>query len=182
VDTASRRLGAHGKRLGLIDEQRSAAEQTRWQRIDLAVRELERERWVPDAATRERMLAIGLVLETPASSADLLRRPEVGAEQLTAVSSRLAALDADERRITAETIMYAGYIERQRREAARVERAGRRRIPGDFVYRGLAGLSNELVEKLEAVRPEYLGRAARIDGMTPAALSLLAAHLEVRPS
>ena len=52
---------------------------------------------------------------------------------------------------------------------------------GDQVYRGLAGLSNELVEKLEAVRPEYLGRAARIDGMTPAALALLAAHIEARP-
>jgi tRNA uridine 5-carboxymethylaminomethyl modification enzyme len=47
-----------------------------------------------------------------------------------------------------------------------------------FTYRGLSGLSNELVEKLERVRPESLGRASRIDGMTPAALSLLVAHLE----
>ena len=57
-------------------------------------------------------------------------------------------------------------------------RVGARRIPGRFVYRGLAGLSNELVEKLERVRPETLGRAQRIDGMTPAALALLASHLE----
>jgi tRNA uridine 5-carboxymethylaminomethyl modification enzyme len=57
-------------------------------------------------------------------------------------------------------------------------RAGARKIPDDFVYRGLSGLSNELVEKLDRVRPGNLGRASRIDGMTPAALALLAAHLE----
>ena len=60
-------------------------------------------------------------------------------------------------------------------------RAGSRRIPAGFTYRGLAGLSNELVEKLERVRPGDLGRASRIDGMTPAALALLAAHLERDP-
>ena len=60
-------------------------------------------------------------------------------------------------------------------------RAGARKIPHRFVYQGLSGLSNELVEKLERVRPESLGRASRIDGMTPAALSLLAAHLERGP-
>ena len=71
-------------------------------------------------------------------------------------------------------------MERQRKEAARMARAGARRIPCEFVYEGLSGLSNELVEKLERVRPDTLGRAARIDGMTPAALSLLAVHLERR--
>ena len=78
----------------------------------------------------------------------------------------------------AETLRYAGYVERQRREAERVKRAGTRAVPPGFVYRGLAGLSRELIEKLERVRPETLGRASRICGMTPAALSLLAAHLE----
>jgi tRNA uridine 5-carboxymethylaminomethyl modification enzyme len=82
----------------------------------------------------------------------------------------------------AETIKYAGYVERQRREAERVEKAGERRIPESFVYEGLSGLSRELAEKLARVRPESLGRAARIDGMTPAALALLAAHLERRPA
>ena len=65
-----------------------------------------------------------------------------------------------------------------RHDAERVAKAGTRRIPADFTYRGLAGLSNEIVEKLEAVRPENIGRAARVDGMTPAALALLAAHVE----
>jgi len=69
-------------------------------------------------------------------------------------------------------------VARQRREAASVSRAGALKIPPSMPFRELAGLSSEVVEKLEAVRPETLGRAARIDGMTPAALALLAVHLE----
>jgi tRNA uridine 5-carboxymethylaminomethyl modification enzyme len=93
----------------------------------------------------------------------------------------LRGLDARDRRIVAETLKYSGYVERQRREAERVRRAGARKIPDGFVYSRLPGLSSELVEKLERVRPENLGRASRIDGMTPAALALLVAHLE-RPA
>ena len=90
----------------------------------------------------------------------------------------IVQLDERDRRVVAETIKYAGYIERQRREADRLARAGARTIPSGFTYRGLSGLSHELVEKLERVRPESLGRASRIDGMTPAALGLLAVHLQ----
>jgi tRNA uridine 5-carboxymethylaminomethyl modification enzyme len=181
VDTASKRLTAHGRRVGLLDDERAIAHTERWGRIDTAVKELENERWAPDAATRQRFLPAGIELTTPATSADLLRRPGIGASDLRGHSAVLGRLDDDDGRIATETIKYAGYVDRQQREAARIAKAGARRIPADFVYRGLAGLSNELVEKLEAVRPEYLGRAARIDGMTPAALALLAAHLETRP-
>jgi tRNA uridine 5-carboxymethylaminomethyl modification enzyme len=181
VDTASRRLAGHGRRVGLLEPARARRAEERWERIDAAVAGLERERWLPDAETRRRLEPLGVRLETPSSSADLLRRPEVTAECLDGESAALGALDLDDRRVAAETIKYAGYVERQRREAARVARAGARPIPETFAYRGLAGLSNELVEKLEAVRPETLGRASRIDGMTPAALALLAAHLERRP-
>jgi tRNA uridine 5-carboxymethylaminomethyl modification enzyme len=182
VDTASRRLTRHGRDSGLLDAARADASARRWRRIDDAVGRLEEERWLPNAQTREFLEARGLRLEMPASSADLLRRPEVEPDRLAGLSAVLEALDDDERRIAAETIKYAGYVERQRREADRVARAGARPIPADFVYRGLSGLSNELTEKLELVRPETLGRAARIDGMTPAALALLAVHLERRPS
>jgi len=180
VDTASRRLGAHGHRVGLLDQARHETSVARWQRIDEAVAALEKERFLPDAASRERFAAADIVLEAPTTSAEFLRRPEIGPEDLRDLSPTLASLDRDERRIAAETIKYAGYVARQQREARRIIRAGARQIPESFTYTGLAGLSNELAEKLERVRPETLGRAARIDGMTPAALSLLAAHLERR--
>ncbi len=181
VDTASRRLGPHGRRIGLLDAGRAREAAERWERIDGAVGRLEAERWTPSVETRQRLASVGITLEMPASTADLLRRPEVDAERLAALSDTLAALAPRERRLVAETVRYAGYVDRQRRTAERVARAGALRIPDGFVFRGLAGLSHELVEKLERVRPESLGRASRIDGMTPAALALLAVHLERRP-
>lgn len=178
VDTAGRRLSEHGRRIGLLDTSRADAVKKRWKRIDDAIAELETERWLPDGVTRELLAQRGIRIESPTVTADLLRRPEVRHDTLDGLSAALERLPADDRRVAAETIKYSGYVERQRREALRVERAGARRIPRAFAYRGLSGLSNELVEKLELVRPETLGSASRIDGMTPAALSLLAVHLE----
>jgi tRNA uridine 5-carboxymethylaminomethyl modification enzyme len=178
VDTASRRLGGHGRRLRLVNAERSGAQARRWIEIDAARLALEKERWVPDAATRARLAACGLELEAPASTADLLRRPEAEADRLASVSPVLAGLAARDRRIAAETLRYEGYVERHRREAERMSRAGARVIPRDMVFLGLPGFSHEVIEKLERVRPETLGRAARIDGMTPAALALLAAYVE----
>lgn len=181
IDSASRRLSPIGARLGLVTPERARGIDERWRRLDAADARLAAERWLPDESTRAVLAARGVRLDTPASTADLVRRPEVGPDTLAGLSDVLDALSADDRRVLVETVKYAGYVERQRRDAARLERSGARRIPGDFAYRGLAGLSNELVEKLERVRPDTLGRASRIDGMTPAALSLLAAHLERRP-
>jgi tRNA uridine 5-carboxymethylaminomethyl modification enzyme len=178
VDTASRRLSAAGRRIGLRDRERAEATAARWRRIDDAVEASEKERWRPDERTRAVLAARGIQVEAPVSTADLLRRPGVGAETIVDLSGVLDGLDARDRRIVAETVKYAGYVARQRREAGRLERAGSRRIPDGFAYRGLSGLSAELAEKLERVRPENLGRASRIDGMTPAALALLVAHLE----
>jgi tRNA uridine 5-carboxymethylaminomethyl modification enzyme len=163
VDTASRRLAHHGRRAGLLSADQLGASELRWKRIDEAVAAAEKER-----------------NGSPATTADLLRRPGVEAEALVENSAVLKTLDAKDRRVMAETIKYAGYVERQRREAKRMERAGSRKIPATFEYDDLSGLSNELVEKLRRVRPETLGRASRIDGMTPAALALLAVHLEKR--
>ena len=178
VDTASKRLATHGARIGLLPQERLAASEQRWETIEATVKALHQERWLPDRETQAKLGELGVRLEMPASTAELLRRPEVDHLTLESVSPTLQTLEGDDRRVAAESIKYAGYIDRQRREAARIERIGSRPIPDDFTYRGLAGLSNELVEKLERVRPETLGRAGRIDGMTPAALSLLAVHLE----
>jgi tRNA uridine 5-carboxymethylaminomethyl modification enzyme len=177
VDTASKRLAGHGRRVGLLSAPRAQETTRRWERIGDAVQRAEGERWLPDAETSARFRQLGVRLETPASTADLLRRPGVEPETLLQESRVLKELNANDRRVLGETIKYAGYVERQRREAERMARAGARKIPQSFVYQGLSGLSNELVEKLGRVRPESLGRASRIDGMTPAALSLLAAHL-----
>jgi len=180
VDTASRRLGPHGGRIGLLSRGRAEESAERWARLSQAMERAAGERWVPDPLTRTALAGAGVGLDAPATTADLLRRPELDPARLAPLSVVLRGLAPDDLRIVAETVRYAGYQARQEREAVRVARAGAHPIPEAFVYRGLPGLSHELVEKLERVRPETLGRASRIDGMTPAALALLAGHLERR--
>jgi tRNA uridine 5-carboxymethylaminomethyl modification enzyme len=181
VDSASKRLVAHGRDIGSVPRERADASMSRWERIQHAIQLAEAERWLPDEQTKARFARLGVLLQGPATTADILRRPEVGADVLVGMSLALASLDKRDQRVVAETVKYAGYVERQHREAEQIARSGARPIPREFPYRELAGLSKELVEKLERVRPEHLGRASRIDGMTPAALSLLAAHLERLP-
>jgi tRNA uridine 5-carboxymethylaminomethyl modification enzyme len=112
------------------------------------------------------------------SALDLLRRPEFDYAKLMQVPA-LGPGAADEK--VAEqveiSIKYAGYLERQREEIARNLREEGARFPSDFDYRGIPGLSAELQGKLTSVRPETLGQAQRIPGMTPAAISLLRVYL-----
>ena len=163
VDTAARRLAPRGVEVGLLDASRALAIEKRWRRIDGALERVAVER----SPTRP-----------GATTGDLLRRPESDVETLSAESATLSALAPEERRVIADTLKYEGYVARQRHEADRVRRAGALRIPRGLAFRSLSGLSREVVEKLEAVQPETLGRAARIEGMTPAALALLAVHIE----
>jgi tRNA uridine 5-carboxymethylaminomethyl modification enzyme len=170
VDTASRRLSDHGGRVGLLENSRAAASAARWKAIDEAKSSIASEPLGRGIAMRERGHA--------GNVADLLRRPETDVESVVALSGTLAALSPRDRRIVAETVKFEGYVERQRRLAERVRRSGAIRIPETLTFGKLPGLSRELSEKLETIRPEPLSRAARIDGMTPAALALLAVHIE----
>jgi tRNA uridine 5-carboxymethylaminomethyl modification enzyme len=172
VDTASRRLTAHGTRVGLLESSRAAASAARWITIDEATRGIAEEALPRHSAVRDGG-KIGTV-------AEWVRRPETDVEDVVPYSRALGALSPRDRRIVAETVKFEGYVERQRRVADRVRRSGAIRIPEALAFHGLSGLSRELAEKLDAVRPETLGRAARIDGMTPAALALLAVHIENR--
>jgi tRNA uridine 5-carboxymethylaminomethyl modification enzyme len=80
-------------------------------------------------------------------------------------------------------VKYEGYLEQQQRHIARMKQAETRRIPADFVFDAVPGLSNEVVEKMKRVRPATLGQAGRIPGITPAALSILNLYLgSVRPA
>jgi tRNA uridine 5-carboxymethylaminomethyl modification enzyme len=135
------------------------------------------ERWLPSDPVSAKLAFAGVALDGPARTDELLRRAGVDVERLATISPVLSALAPTDRRVLIETIRYAGYVERQSREAERMSRAGSVPIPEGFRYLGLAGLSTELAEKLETVQPATIGQATRIDGMTPAALSLLAAHV-----
>ncbi|MEY1660652.1 tRNA uridine-5-carboxymethylaminomethyl(34) synthesis enzyme MnmG [Isoalcanivorax beigongshangi] len=177
-DNADLRLTETGRKLGLVDDQRWAAFCAK---RDGAVSDAERLRshWVrPGTADAE---AVNPLLGTPLAHEynlmDLLKRPEVDYPTLLgAVGLPLAdAAVAEQVEILAK---YAGYIERQQGEVARLRAAETTPLPADLDYGQVSGLSNEVRQKLEAVRPTTLGQAGRVPGVTPAAISLLLVHLK----
>jgi len=125
----------------------------------------------------------GSAMRDVVSAFDLLRRPEVGYDDVLELIGP-AAEDGDDRlaaqvRVQLEVAAkYAGYIERQEEEIARQRRNEETRLPADIDYSTVAGLSNEVRQKLEQVRPATIGQAARIAGITPAAVSILLIHLK----
>jgi len=185
-DNADQRLTPIGRRLGVVgDEQWRDFEIKR----DVLARETTR---LGGIVVRPADVPEGHVLapigrETKAI--ELLKRPEVRYADVVALrrvgtSPDVEAL-ADERREQVSQALeiearYAGYVERQRREIERQRRDAEMPMPPDFDYALVRGLSNEIREKLERIRPADLGQASRIAGMTPAAISLLLIHLKKR--
>jgi len=179
-DNADLRLTPKGRELGLVDDRR-------WQAFCEKRAAIEREQQrlhglvvQPESAAGR---AVAQFLERPLAreqrAAGLLRRPEVSYRELVAVEGigpgTGDAQVAEQVEIQAK---YAGYLERQQSEIARQQRHREQPLPVDFDYNAVRGLSSEVSEKLQAVRPQTIGQATRIPGMTPAAISLLLVHLK----
>jgi tRNA uridine 5-carboxymethylaminomethyl modification enzyme len=111
------------------------------------------------------------------SAFQILSFPDVGFADLLRLDPSYAEIDPESQEQLARDALYASYIDRQARDVAMMKRDEAHAIPEDFAYQPIDGLSNELKGKLERVRPENLAQAARIEGMTPAALSLILAKL-----
>jgi tRNA uridine 5-carboxymethylaminomethyl modification enzyme len=112
------------------------------------------------------------------SALDLMSFPEVGEAAIRSLVPAFATVDPEIRAQVAREALYSNYLERQDRDAEALRRDEGTPIPDDFAYADLGGLSNELRTKLERLRPSSLAQAARVEGMTPAALTLLLAHLK----
>lgn len=181
-DNADMRLTEAGRKLGLVDDSRWDAFS---RKRDAVSRETERLKsiWVNPrnlpAAESERVL--GKAIEHEYNLADLLRRPDVNYETLMsldggkyATGSALTETEIEQIEISAK---YSGYIERQHDEVERAAHFENLRLPADFDYGQVKALSFEVRQKLDKHRPETLGLASRISGVTPAAISLLMIHL-----
>lgn len=185
-DNADLRLTSIGYELGLVSEERWSFFNQKKEKIASELGRL-RSTWIqPDS---EKAGRINKLLEKPISReyslADLLARPRVDhASLLNAESPLEQALDvpspADLQAVQQVEIQikYQGYIDRQQSEIERLKKQENTRLPADFEYQQMQGLSNELKQKLIDSKPENIGRASRIPGMTPAAISLLLIYLK----
>jgi len=179
-DNADLRLTEKGFELGAVPQARFDALRRKRDAVERETRRLG-SLWAAPAnalgAAVERRLGIALSRET--SGLDLLRRPEIGYAALTTVEGFAPAVEHDDVAAQVEVqVKYAGYLERQREEIERQRRHEHTTIPTDFDYDKVRGLSAEVLAKLKRSLPATIGQAARISGVTPAAISLLLVHLK----
>ena len=180
-DNADLRLADQALAMGLIDAQRHARVQRKREAIAAEQARLSTLWAGPGNALGAALAAAGIVLAREQHALDLLRRPELDYAQLMAIPGFGPGLaDADAARQLDVQARYAGYLERQQDEIARARRQGDTPIPDDFDYCAVRGLSAEATAKLAQIRPRDVGQAARISGITPAAIALLLVHLKRR--
>ena len=178
-DNADLRLTDTGYRLGLIPE---SGYRMFCEKRDAIARERERFRTIRPKQTSEflaRAEALGLQsLGAAITLEGLLRRPELDYEAVIGLAAVEGHPDAAVREQVEIQAKYEGYIHRQSHDVDNFKRLESRRIPPDFDYTSVKGFSREVLEKLQRVRPHSLGQASRIEGVTPAAISLLQVSLE----
>ncbi len=181
-DNADLRLTPAGRRLGLVDDARWARFEARREAIERELARLRATRLHPRALpAAQAEVVLGGPLEEAQTLESLLRRPGVGYEALmTLPGAGPGADDPDIARQVEIEVKYAGYVARQREEIARLRRLEATPLPPDLDYGAVHGLSAEVREKLARARPATVGQAARIDGVTPAAVSALLIHLRRR--
>jgi tRNA uridine 5-carboxymethylaminomethyl modification enzyme len=187
-DNADLRLTATGRKLGIVSD-------TRWavfeRKSEAVARERER---LAQIVVRPAVLCdtdktrFGQNLQREATALDLLKRPEISYQDLASLSmvGGIATEGLDVERVEQIELQlevqakYSGYIERQQREISKIAKHECLRLPGDIDYSAVDGLSIEARQRLTAARPVTVGQASRLEGMTPAAVSLLLIHLKKR--
>ena len=179
-DNADRRLTEKGRELGLVNDQRWQAFCEKRDAIEQETQRL-KSSWIQPssdaAASLDAKLEKGLTREY--SLLDLLKRPELAYADVGHLNGDFTLDPSVTEQVEIDT-KYAGYIQRQQEDIERMRRQENTTLPSDLDYAGIDGLSNEVRQKLTQARPETLAAAARIQGVTPAAASLLLIHLKKR--
>ena len=175
-DNADTRLMPKGKELGLIREVAWEDFRERTQKITKATKALKEKTINPKTKEAKRIEAVtGEEIRKAKTAHELLKRPQINYKDLFVGRQDLTKNETD--KIEAEA-KYEGYIKRQGKEIEKLQRNENTPIPTKIAFKKITGLSNEVKQKLEEARPESIARAARLPGVTPAAISLLLVHLK----
>jgi tRNA uridine 5-carboxymethylaminomethyl modification enzyme len=179
-DNADLRLTEKGRELGLVPDERWAAYCTKRDNI-----ECERQRlhdiWVAPGSGMAIALesAHGIAVSKESRALELLKRPEMDYAKLISLEGiGPGVADTAVAEQVEIQVRYAGYLNRQKEDIEKRQRHEATAIASNFDYTRVRGLSSEIMEKLERVKPETVGQASRIPGMTPAAISLLLVHMK----
>ena len=179
-DNADLRLTEKGRELGLVGDERWMRFEAKREAMELELQRL-KNTWVhpstPEAEQLRERLKTPLTREY--NLADLIKRPELGYSDVAWLKGE-PINDSQAAEQVEIQLKYSGYIERQKNEIEQMRRQENTPLPEDFDYSQVSGLSNELKLKLSQQRPETLAQASRIQGMTPAAISLLLVYLKKR--
>jgi tRNA uridine 5-carboxymethylaminomethyl modification enzyme len=183
-DSVYERLSPIAARLGVLDDERRRRVDARVERMRQAREVAESEAVTPDRETLAWLGRAGITLNEKATIARLMQRADfdigrfvtAAEETLPELAKAFGQLGDEELEGVVSQLRYAGYIDRQQREAARSAEEESMKIPAEMSYR-LPGLSREMIEKLSAVRPISIGQASRIPGVTPAAISIVRMHV-----
>jgi tRNA uridine 5-carboxymethylaminomethyl modification enzyme len=178
-DNADTRLREHGYNAGLIGRSDFDALQEKKALIDGEIEYLSNTKLTPTAQTNGRLKAHHMLeINKLISLKELLRRPEVKIADIYALMERESTLSLELQDIVETDVKYEGYIKRQLEEVGRFRRIEGIKIPKNLSFDSISGISNEIREKLNDIRPENVGQAGRISGVTPAALSMLMIHIK----
>lgn len=178
-DNADQRLREKGYTVGLVQDEEYRGFQKKLEMIGDELARLRSERVTPSEADNSFLAEHGLCgMQNAISYEQLLRRPDFTYEQLKSIDPQCAAVPKVVREQVEIQIKYQGYIDRQLQQVERSAKLESSRIPDNFDYTELASLSTEVREKLIKFRPDTLGQASRIQGVTPAAISILAVALK----
>ena len=179
-DNADLRLREIGYKLGLVNEEDYGKYTARKELIERELSRLENTKVFPTSEVNEILGNLSSTpLKKPHSLKEVLRRPEISYKELVFLDPESSEILESQivNQIEME-IKYEGYIKRQLEEVEKFRKLENISIPNDFVYKDIPGLSNEIVQKLSNIKPNSLGQATRISGITPAAISILMVYLK----
>jgi len=180
-DNADRRLSPIGEQLGLLDASAGARVRAKTEAVRAEIERLKLRLIPASDEVNSAIVAHGSTpIAQPVRAIELLKRPEIGYDALIKMSGASTTLNLDEAAELETEVKYEGYVRRQVEAVERFARLEDTQIPDWVDFKGVMGLSTEVSERLCAVRPRSLGQAARMPGITPAAISILAVHIKSR--